>query len=177
MARTASKVRSKAAKKTRGGAKSPEAQDVESRVIQLAEQIGRLAGTVQYQAENWMDNETLKQQMTLIRDGASTILDQVSRAGSAATESAARLGSAASESAGRLADAAIAMMPGTAGKTAEAMKSAAAEAMRSQSRKPVAAPGKKHRKPPPQVKIGRHASEAAAQRFVDKPMPNRQRRG
>lgn len=166
MARTAAKSGSKSAKKSREVAKSPEAKEVESRVIQLAEQIGRLAGTVQYQAESWMDNETLKQQMTLIRDGASSILEQVNRAGSAAGESAARL-----------ADAAKSVMPGAAAKKAEAEKSAAAEAKRSQSRKSVAAPGKKHRKPPPQVKVSRHASAATAQRFVDKPMPNRQRRG
>ena len=166
MARTASKAKAATAKKTNKVSKSSEAREVESRVIQLAEQIGWLVGTAQYKAESWMDNETLKQQLTLIRDGAATILEQASRAGSAAGESAARV-----------ANAARSMMPAAKATKAQAEQAAAAEAKRSQSRKPVAAPGKKHRKPPPQVKVGRHAGEAAAQRFVDKPMPNRQRRG
>ena len=170
MAQTASKGKGKVARKGGEVSKSGDSQEVESRAIKLAEQIGWLAGTVQYQAETWMDNETLKQQMTMIRDRASTILDQVNRAGSAAGESAARL-----------ADAAKSVMPSVkkqaAAKKAEAEETAAVEAKRAQSRKPVAAPGKKHRKPPPQVKVSRHAGAAAAQRFVDKPMPNRQRRG
>lgn len=166
MARTAAKVADTTAKKVKQVAKSPAAQDVESGVIRLAEQIGWLVGTVQNRADGLMDNEQLRQQMTLIRDGASTLLDQVSRAGSVAGQSVSRMASAAK-----------AAMPGVSAKAAKAAKQAAADAKRQQSRKPVAAPGKKHRKPPPQVKVQRHASEPATAPMIQKPMPNRQRRG
>ena len=163
MARAKANVKSKAAKKVNEVSKTPGAQEVESRAIKLAEQIGWLAGTVQNKADTLMDNETLKQQMTMIRDGASKILEQVNRAGSAASESAARAAKAAK-----------AAMPGAAQKIAAAEKTAAAEAKRELSRTPVAAPGKKHRKPPPQVKLGRHAGEMP---MGQKAMPNRGRNG
>lgn len=166
MARTAGKVANRTAKKVNEVANTPAAQDVESRLIKLAEQLGWFAGTVKSKADGLMDNETLKQQLTQIRDGASTILDQVNKAGSAASESATKL-----------ANAAKAKLPGAAAKKAEAEKQAAAAAKRMKSRAPASAPGKKHLKPPPSAKVERRASQPATPPVILKPMPNRQRRG
>ncbi|HEX8028870.1 MAG TPA: hypothetical protein VF491_10435 [Vicinamibacterales bacterium] len=126
---------------------APEASALESGVVKLAEQLGWFVGTVQAKTDGWLDNETLKQQMTQIRDGASQLLEQVNRAGAAAGESATKLATAA-----KSAMPAMPVMPATKAKKAEAAKREAAAQKRQQSRKAVAAPGKKHRKPPPQDK-------------------------
>lgn len=166
MARTTAKVARTKAKKVNAVSKSPVARDVESRVIKLAEQLGTLAGTMQRKADGVMDSEAVKRQMAQIRDGAAAILDQVNRAGTAAGESAIKLAKAARAS-----------IPGAAATLAELEKRAAEEAKRARSRTLVAAPGKKHRKPPPQVKVDRHAAQPATAPVILKPMPNRMRRG
>ena len=135
-------------------------------MVQLAEQLGRFLGNMQRKADGWMESEAFQQQVSQIRDGASQVLEQVNRARSAAGESAVRLANAAKE-----------RMPGVAARKAEAKKQQAAEAKRLQSRKKVAAPGKKHRKPPPQVKVDRHASEPVTAPIIQRRMPNRQARG
>lgn len=47
---------------------------LEQRVVAFAEQLGRLAGTVQAKAAGWFDRETLTQQMSGIRDGAADLI-------------------------------------------------------------------------------------------------------
>lgn len=153
-----------AAKRSAKANKKSEA--VEPTVVVLAEQLGRFLGNMQRKADGWMESEAFQQQVSQIRDGASQVLEQVNRARSAAGESAVRLANAAKS-----------RMPGAAAKKAEAEKQEAADAKRRQSRKPVAAPGKKHRKPPPQVTVDRHASERVTPPVIQKPMPNRQARG
>ena len=53
------------------------ANAVEQRVVAFAEQLGRLARTVQAKAEGWMDRDTLYRQIASVRDGAADLLEQV----------------------------------------------------------------------------------------------------
>ena len=43
----------------------------------FAEQLGRMAGTIQTRAEGWMDRETLNRQIAGVRDGAADLLEQL----------------------------------------------------------------------------------------------------
>jgi hypothetical protein len=61
------------------------ADAMEQRVVAFAEQLGRIAGTLQAKAEGWMDREALKKQMASVRDGAADLLEQL--AGGATTAS------------------------------------------------------------------------------------------
>ena len=153
-------------------ASASEASVLETGVVKLAEQLGWFVGTVQAKTDGWLDQETLTQQMTQIRDGAAQLLEQVNRAGAAAGESATKLASAAK--------AAMPAMPSmTSAKAAkkDAAKTAAADAKRQQSRQAVAAPGKKHRKPPPQEKVQRRMSDSATKQLGRKTMAGAARRG
>jgi hypothetical protein len=53
------------------------ANAMEQRVMAFAEQLGRMAGTIQAKAEGWMDRETLNRQIASVRDGAATLLEQL----------------------------------------------------------------------------------------------------
>jgi hypothetical protein len=46
-------------------------------VVAFAEQLGRIAGAFQAQAEGWMDREALKKQIASVRDGAADLLEQL----------------------------------------------------------------------------------------------------
>jgi hypothetical protein len=50
---------------------------VEQRLVSFAEQLGRIAGTVQAKADGWLDRQTLNDQLTRIRDGAADLLDHL----------------------------------------------------------------------------------------------------
>jgi hypothetical protein len=142
---------------------------MEKRMLAFAEQIGRIAGTVQAKAEGWLDRDALNAQIASIRDSATDLLQQIG----ATTSSAAGKGggdthSAAnrSTSSARPAKAAPKTPPASASKrpaggkqpatTRGASKSGAAgkkgamkSAGRSRSGGTVDAPGKKHRGPMP----------------------------
>jgi hypothetical protein len=62
------------------------ADAMERRVVAFAEQIGRIAGTVQAKEEGRMDRDTLSQQIASVRDGAVDLLEQL--AGGGATKAA-----------------------------------------------------------------------------------------
>jgi hypothetical protein len=96
---------------------------MEQRVLAFAEQLGRIAGTVQAKAEGWMDREALNEQVSAVRDSASQLLEQL-------RTTASRVASG--------------VRPGrTPAKSARASKSSG------RSGGVVDAPGKKHRKPMP----------------------------
>jgi hypothetical protein len=63
---------------------SPTADMVEQKVVALAEQVGRLIGTVQAKAEGWMDGKSLEDQLTTIRESAGELLSQLKGTRSAA---------------------------------------------------------------------------------------------
>jgi len=50
------------------------AADLGEQAIALAEQLGRIAGTIEGTAEGWMNRQTLTDQLTRVRDGASQML-------------------------------------------------------------------------------------------------------
>jgi hypothetical protein len=70
-------------KRTNGGTAKTDvsvatsADTVEQRVVAFAEQLGRIAGTVQAKAEGWMDRETLTKQIAGVRDAAADLLEQL----------------------------------------------------------------------------------------------------
>ena len=53
------------------------ADAMEQRVLAFAEQVGRIAGTLQAKAEGWMERETLNTQIASVRDGAADLLEQL----------------------------------------------------------------------------------------------------
>lgn len=65
------------------------AEAMEQRVTAFAEQLGRMAGTIQAKAEGWMDRETLNEQIAGVRDGAAHLLEQLAAATRAPKKKAA----------------------------------------------------------------------------------------
>jgi len=94
---------------------------MEERVLAFAEQLGWMAGTIQSKAEGWMDRETLHKQVAAVRDGATSLLQQLA-AGATKRVRNARKGPA---------------------------PKAAPKRSAGRSGGVVDAPGKKHRKPAP----------------------------
>ena len=50
------------------------ADGMEERVLAFAEQLGRIAGTVQAKTAGWMDGDGLRNELARVRDGASDLL-------------------------------------------------------------------------------------------------------
>jgi hypothetical protein len=95
---------------------------MEQRVVAFAEQLGRIAGTVQARAEGWMDRDALNQQIASVRDSAAELLDQLAHGVTSAAKTARKAATAAA---------------------------APKAASKGRSGGVVDAPGKKHRKPTP----------------------------
>jgi len=49
--------------------------DLGEQAIALAEQLGRIAGTMEGTAESWMNKQTLTEQLTRVRDSAAQMLE------------------------------------------------------------------------------------------------------
>src|SRR5512138_212773 len=62
------------------------ADALEQRVLAFAEQLGRMAGTIQAKAEGWMDRETLNKRIASVRDGAAELLEQLASGATNAPE-------------------------------------------------------------------------------------------
>jgi hypothetical protein len=56
---------------------TPRADGLEERVLAFAEQLGRIAGTVQAKTAGWLDGDALKQELARVRDGAADLLQQL----------------------------------------------------------------------------------------------------
>ncbi len=69
--------RSKAGTKATNASGATTSDAMEQRVVAFAEQLGRIAGRVQAQADGWMDREALKKQIASVRDGAADLLEQL----------------------------------------------------------------------------------------------------
>jgi hypothetical protein len=121
-------------------------EGVEPMVIALAEQLGTFLGRVQAKADGWLDNDALREQVGQIRDGAANLLKHVNRASEAARRSAAK------------------SMPA---KKTSAAQSAQASA-KGRSGGTVDAPGKRHRKPPPQESINKRMGEPTGKKAGQK---------
>jgi hypothetical protein len=124
-------------------------EEVEASVIALAEQLGTFLGQVTAKAEGWLDNDTLRQQATMIREGADAVLKRVSKAGTTAKQTA----KAAKE---------------TVTNAVKSTRAAAPAEAQPRKARPkgsnVDAPGKKHRKPPPQEHITRGTTDPMGKR-------------
>lgn len=53
---------------------------VEERLVVLAEQVGRIVGTVQAKAEGWFDRKALSDQFASVRDSAADMVRHLARA-------------------------------------------------------------------------------------------------
>ena len=104
------------------------ATDLEAQAIALAEQLGRIAGTIEGTAESWLQRRRLTDQLTRVRDGATQMLEGL-KAGADKGRSFVGRGK-----------------PGN-----NIMKKAAAEPRMTHA-DPAHAPGKKRRKPGPSLK-------------------------
>ena len=135
---------------TADASRSPTADSLEQRVVAFAEQLGRMAGTVQARAEGWMDRETLSREVSSVRDAAVELLGQL--AGGTTNAS----------------------------KVAKAQPTAAAlrKASKGRSGGVVDAPGKKHRAPMPRDPRGTIVgSQAAKMRTAETMVKTNRRRG
>ena len=60
-----------------GGASGSGTDSMENRMLAFAEQLGRIAGTVQAKADGWLNRETLTRQIAGVRDGAAELLEHL----------------------------------------------------------------------------------------------------
>jgi hypothetical protein len=56
---------------------TPRVDGLEQRVLAFAEQLGRIAGTVQAKTAGWIDGDALKKDLARVRDGAAELLEQL----------------------------------------------------------------------------------------------------
>lgn len=105
---------------------------VEQKVVQFAEQMGRILGTVRAKTGGLTDLQTLSTQLATIRDAAADLLTHIGE-GIGMTET-----------------------------SATAVGSAAAAKRPRRSRGAVDAPGKRHRKPAPSVRGAKHSDTRIA---------------
>ena len=55
------------------------ASELGEQAMALAEQLGRIAGTIEGTAESWLKRERLAKQLTRVRDGATQMLEGLRR--------------------------------------------------------------------------------------------------
>jgi hypothetical protein len=118
--------------------------EISSQAVALAEQLGRIAGTIEGKAEKWMDRASLTDQLTAVRDRAAQLLESLA-GGAVRGRQAARKEGAQS----RATEAApAANTPANKGNSARASKGRP---------DPAHAPGKQHRKPGPTMHGAKHS--------------------
>ena len=128
---------------------------VEDRVVAFAEQLGRIAGTLEAKADGWLDRKTLNEQLTRVRDGAAELLNRLA-AGSASVAAASAQKQTASY---------------------DPRQSSSPAATTGRSGGKVDAPGKKHRKPPASVRGAKHSDETISKGKGAQTMRRGRRRG
>ena len=131
---------------------------LEPRLVAFAEQLGKLLGTVQARADGWLDPKALKAEVVRIRDGAAELLDHMNREYTSALKAGAK------------------PVAPVAPKAPVAPMAPAASAVRP-SRGAVDAPGKRHRKPPPQELLNKRMGEPVGKKLGQKSGKNAMRRG
>lgn len=134
--------------KTRSSASKAAGGVVEPKIVVLAGQLGTLLGTARAKADAWLDREALSKELSRIRDGAADLLAQVNRADVASRKAATRPKATAATGGGK-----------PSGLSAPAPRP---------SRGPVDAPGKRHRKPPPQVRLDQRMGEVVGKKMGKK---------
>ena len=121
--------------------------EISSQAVALAEQLGRIAGTIEGTAEKWMDRASLTDQLTAVRDRAAQLLDSLAGRVVQGRQTARKEG----------AQARAAEVASTANKGNNAANKGNS-ARASKNRPDLAhAPGKQHRKPAPTVHGAKHS--------------------
>jgi hypothetical protein len=115
------------------------AEGVEQKVIEFAEQLGWLVGTVQAKSEGWLDRKALNAQVGRIRDSATNLMAQLGRDPQSSQGSRQAAKAAGSKKALKRAPKALAA-----------------------DRGPVDGPGKRHRPAPPSTRGVKHSDERIA---------------
>jgi hypothetical protein len=108
----------------------PTTSELSSQAVALAEQLGRIAGTIEGTAEAWLNRASLTEQLTKVRDGATRLLNTL--AGSALRGRKSAQLAATKQNRGRAASRTVDL---------------------------AHAPGKKHRKPSPSKPGVKHSDE------------------
>ena len=137
--------------KKSAGKSSIKAGDTEARVVALAEQLGWFLGTVQGKAEGWLSSEKLRGEVVRIRDGAAQLLQHVDAAARSAVMGKGRPKAADKQG--------VVVAGSEARKIAKDAKP---------SRGAVDAPGKRHRKPPPQEHLDKRMGEPVGKQMGQK---------
>jgi hypothetical protein len=169
-----------------GSARSASGGDsAEARFLALAEQLGRIVGTMQAKAGGWLDRDALMQQLSQVRDGATHLLEQIGVAAGPAETSTVQTNTAQASTPQTSPAQAGTAQATTTKKTARgsgrqgtarpAGRQGNQQAARGRSGGVVDAPGKTHRKPVPNETI---ASAADTGRIAKmKTINARRRRG
>lgn len=163
--------------------------DFGQQAVALAEQLGRIAGTIEGTAESWLKRQSLADQLTRVRDSAAEMLDSLTTSAvrgrkaatdsaQALTEQARRTASSAASTATSMASAAVesARRARTSAKGTSKKKGNRGRAMtrKAVGTDPAHAPGKRHRKPPKKGASGRKSDVRIANMKVAE--ANRRRR-
>jgi hypothetical protein len=122
-------------------------RELNSQAIALAEQLGRIAGTLEGTAEAWLNRAAVTEQLTKVRDGATQLLNSLS---SGATSGAATVRRVAQQSTGTA-------QKSKPGKGSTASSRPLRKTVRAAA-DPAHAAGKKHRKPAQSVKGAKHSN-------------------
>ena len=132
------------------------ASDLGEQAIALAEQLGRIAGTIEGTAESWLNRQSLTDQLTRVRDGAAEMLESLTNGAgkgrTAATSTVRNFTNDVRQAASRAVTAA-GVGRQAAKRRAKKKKTGAATAAAKTRRADAAhAPGKQHRKPAPTMR-------------------------
>jgi len=137
---------------------------VDPKLLQLADQLGTLLGTARAKADQWLDREALSRELARIRDGAADLLAQVNRAAEASRKAATTPRVAAVKPVDPVGGGKPSGVDLVGGGKPSGLPLAAPPA----SRGPVDAPGKRHRKPPPQVRLDKRMGEVVGKKMGKK---------
>ena len=121
---------------------------VQQAMTAFAEQLGWFLGTVRSKADGLLENEQLVKQVSRILDGATDLLSRVRQAGDVAKEAAAKAAKAPAKPTAKPAAKRGAQTPRSGGA--------------------VDAPGKRHRKAPPQEKVDKRMGEVQGKKAGQK---------
>ena len=124
--------------------------DLGDRAVALAEQLGRIIGTMEGTAGSWMNRSAVTEQLTRVRDNASRLLETLGESateGRKAVSTGVRQATAAADSA-MASIKTLSSRVKPAGKKTTAKSAAAGRKMADKAH----APGKRHRKPAPTAK-------------------------
>jgi hypothetical protein len=129
----------------------PTGDVMEERLLAFADQMGTMVGTVQRRAEGWLESEAVRAEVARIKDSASDLLEYMNS----------------------LAPSLRSREKGTPRRPSRPVATAAKVSKRG----PVDAPGKRHRKPPPQEHGSRRMADPMGSQTGPQKVKAARRRG